>query len=64
MELRSFKGSNSDDSDGPQHAKDIVRKYRQFGPSIYWVIGIMLSLFIYNCYGAYQEQIVFQNEEK
>ena len=64
MELRSFKGGNSDDSDGPMYAKEIVKKYRQFGPSLYWVVGIILALFVYNCYGAYQEQITFQNEEK
>ena len=64
IELRSYKGSNSDDSDGPINAKDIGRKYMKFGNSLYWVIGIIIGLFIYNCYGAYQEQITFQDEEK
>ena len=64
MELRSLKGGSSDASEGPVQAKDIIKKCGKLSPSLLWVIGIILGLFIYNCYGAYQEQIVFQNEEK
>ena len=64
MELRSLKASHSEDSEGPVHAKEIMKTCKKLSPSLLWVIGILVGLFIYNCYGAYQEQIIFQNEEK
>ena len=63
IDLRTFKGNNPEDSDIPQF-KEMTAKYKKFGSSLYWIIGIIVMLGAYHCYGSYQEQLQNQSLEK